>query len=395
MSSIESKITNESNYERQMLLTPQEDNHSKAENLVELFPEIVFQSSVMRNILQNVTKVAKSHSSVLILGESGTGKELIASAIHRLSPRSNKCFVAINCSAIPEDLLEAELFGHEKGAFTGADRSRIGHFGRANGGTIFLDEIGDMPFRLQSKLLRVLQEKKFSQIGSHVVKEVDVRILAATNIDLEQAVRQNTFRLDLYYRLNVFPITLPALKERSVDISLLLDHFINLSNRVHPYEKNCWFDESLKHTLCKYSWPGNIRQLQNLVERLVIMSGGGAIGVDALPEEYRIEKEPMQKVGFVDDVPAAPTTEVKPTQLPLHPKASSSSLELHERLPEQGLDLSKYIEGIENQLIIEALNRTKNNKNQAAKLLGLNRTTLVERIKKRKILSLQQPSKEL
>jgi len=213
------------------------------------FPEIIGRSIPMMNVLETVSKVARSDSAVLIYGESGTGKELIAKALHRLSPRADKAFVAINCSAIPELLLESELFGYEKGAFTGADKRRAGKFEHASGGTIFLDEIGDMPAQLQAKLLRVLQEKRFTPIGSNESREADVRIIAATNVDLESAVKKQTFRLDLYYRLNVLPVQLPALRERSEDIPSLLEHFLEISNRAGG--GGCWFTpeavDVLKH----------------------------------------------------------------------------------------------------------------------------------------------------
>ena len=201
------------------------------QNIRQTLSEIKGQSTVMEKVLQTVAKVARSDSPVLINGESGTGKELIARAIHRLSPRVSRRFVAINCSAIPENLLESELFGHVKGAFTGAEGRRKGYFEEANGGTIFLDEIGDMPWRLQAKLLRVLQEKQFSPIGSNETKQADVRVVAATNVNLEKAVADKNFRLDLFYRLNVLPVRVPSLKERSEDVSILLNHFLDLSHQ--------------------------------------------------------------------------------------------------------------------------------------------------------------------
>jgi transcriptional regulator with PAS, ATPase and Fis domain len=272
--------------------------------------------------------------------------------------------LALNCSAIPEDLLEAELFGHEKGAFTGADKKRIGHFGMADGGSLFLDEIGDMPLRLQAKLLRVLQERKFTPIGGTEGRRVDIRIIAATNIDLAQAVKTQKFRLDLYYRLNVLPIDVPPLRERRQDIPLLLEYFLQLGNRAKLAASPCWIAESVGAALAAYSWPGNIRQLQNLIERLLIIKGGGWIELEDLPLEY------LQNPAIAKAKPK-----------PLMPRTMSPSIPL----PDEGIDLCKYIGDLENQLIIEALAKTQNNKNQAAKLLGLNRTTLVERIKKRNI----------
>lgn len=334
---------------------------TNAEDLSKYFPEIIGKSPALLNVLKLVLKISNSNSSVLILGESGTGKELIASAIHRLSKRSSKSFVAINCSAIPEELLEAELFGHEKGAFTGADRKRMGHFGVADGGTIFLDEIGDMTPRLQSKILRVLQEKEYMPVGSNCVKNINVRIIAATNKDLELAVKANKFRLDLYYRLNVLPITLPNLQERKMDIELLIHHFCTQLKTIYPENPSPLFAKDAIEALKSYNWPGNIRQLQNLVERLLITHPTGSIEKEDLPPEFlntpvlENDHKEIKRQGAI-------------TKLPL-----------------EGFILDQYIENLENEMIRQALEITHNNKSQASKLLGMNRTTLVEKIKKRKI----------
>ena len=370
-------------------------NLSQSDNSVsikELFPDIIFQSKLMGQLLHTVHKIAKSQSSVLIQGESGTGKELIASSIHRLSSRSEKCFMAINCSAIPENLLEAELFGHEKGAFTGADRKRIGHFAAANNGSAFLDEIGDMPLRLQAKLLRVLQDKKFVPVGGREAINADIRIIAATNIDLEHAVKVQNFRLDLYYRLNVLPIHIPPLRERREDIILLLDHFINLSNRIHPHQVPGWFDDEAKACLFNYDWPGNIRQLQNLVERLVIINSGGRLSLSSLPSEFK-----HKQVQFIEDKNVDVQTQTAEEVEKLVPAknhnilAEEQNVSLNEDplilLNTPNFSLSNHVENLENKFILKALDITGQNKNQAAKLLGLNRTTLVERIKKRKLIS--------
>lgn len=375
-----------SRQEREGLWGNLHQNHDAPLNHKLLFPEIIFKSKVMEQLLSTVYKVARSHSSVLILGESGTGKELIASAIHRLSPRSNKCFMAINCSAIPENLLEAELFGHEKGAFTGAEKKRIGHFAAANNGTAFLDEIGDMPLRLQAKLLRVLQEKTFTPIGGRESVNADIRIIAATNIDLDKAVKEQNFRLDLYYRLNVLPLNIPPLRERRQDIGILLDHFVEHSNRLHPHSEPGWIDDEAKDLLCQYDWPGNIRQLQNLVERLIIINGGGRLGVDSLPQEFKTQAQ--TQMSTKEEIPQSISntnniTDQLQDSFSTDPEGIIPSLPLLS--PNQGFCLGKFVEELENSYIIKALILTKNNKNQAAKLLGLNRTTLVERIKKRKI----------
>ena len=359
-------------------------NEAMGSQVRELFPEYIGRSSKVLALLDIVLKAAQTDSSVLISGESGTGKELIASALHRLSSRSLKRFVPINCSAIPENLLEAELFGYEKGAFTGAVSRRAGHFEVAHGGTIFLDEIGEMPPNLQVKLLRVLQEKQYSPVGSSFLKNTDVRVVAATNVKLEEAVKDTKFRLDLYYRLNVLPIVLPPLRERGDDIDLLLEHFLNLMNRKHPAKEPCFLDGKALSILKHYPWPGNVRELQNLIERLVVMSSGGRISSQDLPAEM-IDRN--------IEVAATPQPSKRQTSLP--GENAIRSPQNFGDLPQDGLDLTKVVEDVENKYILQALERTNNNKNQAAKLLGLNRTTLVERIKKRKLAPINMPSKEL
>ncbi|MFW7381199.1 MAG: sigma-54 interaction domain-containing protein [Oligoflexus sp.] len=370
-------------------------------NWREAVSEIKGRSPAMERVLSTVTKVARSDCPVLIHGESGTGKELIARALHRLSPRANRRFVAINCGAIPESLMESELFGYVKGAFTGADQKRKGYFEEAAGGTIFLDEIGDMPLRLQAKLLRVIQEKQFSPIGSNEVKRADVRVIAATNVNLEEAVRQQSFRLDLFYRLNVLPIHLPSLRERRADIRLLLEHFLQVANQQHGLIQPCFLSAEVYHVLEAYNWPGNVRELQNLVERLVVMTGGGAIQLSELPAEYRgVQTDRSAQHLTVNEVSNSAKHHAVNTSIgsmpeePLMSKAAVQQLS-QGLLPEEGMDLTSYIEELENTLILQALERTGHNKNQAAKLLGLNRTTLVERIKKRGLAPLNSPSKEL
>jgi transcriptional regulator with PAS, ATPase and Fis domain len=350
----------------------------------------------MLQVFDSVLKVARSQSAVLILGESGTGKELIASAIHRLSLRADRRFYAFNCSAIPENLIESELFGYVKGAFTGANARKLGLFEIAEGGTIFLDEIGDMPLNLQVKLLRVLQEKKFIPLGSTEERTADARIIAATNMNLLDAVTNKQFRADLYYRLNVLPVHLPPLHERKEDIALLLRHFLRISNRMHGLAQPCALsDEVMKH-LSAYSWPGNVRQLQNLVERLVVMRGGGIIRLHDLPAEYMEHPQAtVAMVGKRQETKPAPTisritqAEFPSESLPHSDIATMTadlpSSEFLESLFKEGFRLTDYIENLENHLICRALTLTANNRNQAAKILGMNRTTLVERIKKRSI----------
>lgn len=357
---------------------------SRHEFLTAAFPEIIGRSPQMMQVLDLVAKVARSDSAVLIRGESGTGKELIARAIHRLSMRAEKPFLALNCSAIPENLLESELFGHEKGAFTGADRRHAGLFERAHGGTLFLDEIGDMAIGLQSKLLRVLQEKRFTPVGGTEVKKAEVRIITATNVNLVDAMEKGLFRSDLYYRINVLPVDLPALRSRADDVLDLLSYFLSAANRIHTNQPECFFNQEVTETLLKHAWPGNVRQLQNLVERLVVISGGGEIRIEHLPPEILNQNSRVSTNALVlanetfqrSHSPAAPI----PPQ-----KAQVRYPDSFGVLPDDGVDLATYIESLENNLIMQALERTGNNRNQAAKLLGMNRTTLVERLKKRRI----------
>lgn len=317
------------------------------------FDNIVGQSDQILNVLKLVERVADSESTVLITGESGTGKELVAKAIHYNSSRSNKPFVPINCGAIPSELLESELFGHMKGSFTGAINNRIGRFEMAEEGTLFLDEIGDMSPTLQVKLLRVLQERKFEPVGGTKTLEANVRVIAATNIDLERAVAEGRFREDLFYRLNVIPIQIPSLKERRSDIPLLITHFIEAFNKSRKRSLEGVTDEAMTH-LYNYSWPGNIRELENLVERIAILKGEGMVDVMDLPEKYRGQ-------------------------------TSASSQEPSEiiDIPENGMDFNSAVDSYENALIMKALEKTGWNRNQAALLLKLNRTTLVEKIKKK------------
>ncbi|MBV5307148.1 MAG: nif-specific transcriptional activator NifA [Desulfobulbaceae bacterium] len=244
---------------------------------------IIGQSRSMQEVFTTIEKVAPSRATALLLGESGTGKELVARAIHEASPRKEKNFVKINCAALPENLLESELFGHEKGAFTGATAIRAGRFELADGGTIFLDEIGELPLLLQAKLLRVLQEQQFERLGGTRTLKVDVRIIAATNINLGDAVASGTFRNDLYYRLNVLPFHLPPLRERKSDIPILLNHFLCASNERN--DKNVELSQEVLDFLMHYNWPGNVRELQNLIERLVILTDKSILYASDLPKE--------------------------------------------------------------------------------------------------------------
>ena len=347
------------------------------------FENIVGSSDEIRHVLGMVERVADSDSTVLVSGESGTGKELVAKAIHYNSPRANRPFVPINCGAIPHELLESELFGHVKGAFTGAIANRQGRFDLASGGTLFLDEIGELPLALQVKLLRVIQERRFEPVGSAKTHEVDVRVIAATNVDLAKAVQKGAFREDLYYRLNVIPIRLPSLKERRSDIPLLLHHFMQVSNeraieraneRVtgrKPRQLEGFSTEAME-ALVHHPWPGNIRELENLVERLAVLKGEGLIDIADLPEHYRHSTERVSMFG-------ASTGELGSTGF----GAASLSFGGASDPSETGLDFNSAVDAYENALILQALEKTGWNRNQAAALLKLNRTTLVEKIKKK------------
>ncbi|MBT4763348.1 MAG: sigma-54-dependent Fis family transcriptional regulator [Bdellovibrionaceae bacterium] len=329
------------------------ENHTlkSALNTKYHFDKIIGNSDKIQDVLNLVEKVADTDTTILVTGESGTGKELIAKALHYNSSRANKPFVPINCGAIPSELLESELFGHIKGAFTGAINNRMGRFEMADEGSLFLDEIGDMSAHLQVKLLRVLQERKFEPIGSTKTVESNVRIIAATNINIEKAIQEGRFREDLYYRLNVIPITIPPLRDRKSDIPILLDHFMDKFNTLRNRKVEGISSNALD-LLFHYSWPGNIRELENLVERLVILKGQGCIDVDDLPDKYRSRS----------------IKDANPDQL---------------EIPETGMDFNSAIDTYENALILKALEKTGWNRNQAAILLKLNRTTLVEKIKKK------------
>jgi DNA-binding NtrC family response regulator len=322
------------------------------------FEGIIGKSRPMKLLFQLLETVAATNSTILITGETGTGKEVVARAIHHNSPRRLHRFVALNCSAIPETLLEAELFGHVRGAFTGAVGNRQGRMEQANKGTLFLDEVGTMSAALQMKLLRVLQEREFERVGdSHTIK-VDVRVIAATNSDLGRMVATGQFREDLFYRLNVIPVQLPPLRDRKEDVPLLVQHFLSrfqaersATGDRHAGEPLTVSQECMRR-LMAYPWPGNVRQLENAVERAVAFAAGRAqIEVSDLPTEIQQAQEP-----------AAPVSAVT--------------------LPEDGVDLDAYIASIERQLIERSLERTGGNKGQAARLLSLKRTTLVEKLKR-------------
>ncbi len=317
-------------------------------------------SPPMRELFEMISKVAASKATVLIQGESGTGKELAARAIHQLSDRHAKNFVPVNCAAIPDDLLESELFGHVKGSFTGAYANRIGRFEMADRGTLFLDEIGDMKANLQVKLLRVLQNREFEPVGASKSQKVDVRIVAATNKNLEELVISRDFREDLYYRLSVIPIVIPPLRERKEDIPILIHTFLTRFNADKRNAVKGFSRDSLA-ILCNYEWPGNVRELENLVERLVILKGSGLIVPDDLPEKYLSGKVPHSV------------------------SVQSLGLPAENLLPEGGICLNSAVDEFENNLIMQALARSGGNKKEAALLLNLKRTTLIEKLKKKNL----------
>lgn len=303
------------------------------------FEKIVGKSKAIRDVFKVIDDVARSNATVLITGESGTGKELVAKAIHNRSPRKDKLFVAVNCAAIPENLLESELFGHERGSFTGANERQIGKFELANGGTLFLDEIGSMPLAMQAKLLRTIQEKEIERIGAGYPTPIDVRIISATNSNLRSAIKKYKFREDLFYRLNVIPIHLPPLRERKEDIHLLANHFLHKYNREFS-KKIKGLKKDAMELLVNYDWPGNIRELQNLIERLCVLAKTDHIGKDHLPKEIAGE--------------------------------NTSKPESHE------VTLQKAVQKFEAEFIKNALRKTGGKKGQAAKLLGIHRNTLIQ-----------------
>ncbi len=316
---------------------------------------LIGSSSAIQAVQHLVLQVASRFTTALILGESGTGKELVARVIHQFSKRAQGPFIAVNCAAIPLELLESELFGHEKGAFTGAFVARQGRFELAAGGTLFLDEIGDMPISMQAKLLRVLQERTFERVGGSKPIKSDVRIIAATHKNLEECLAQGTFREDLYYRLNVFPIEIPPLRERREDIKLLIQHFIEL----HKEETGCLVElsEETFNFLEQYDWPGNVRELSNLVERLCVLFSGKAVTVQDLPEQFfRQSSRKNDKNLTVLTIPGLPQ--------------------------EKHFDLKEHLTQLEFNLITQALNDCAGVVARAAKRLGLRRTTLVEKMKK-------------
>jgi sigma-54 specific flagellar transcriptional regulator A len=316
--------------------------------------KIIGRHPSIRAALATIERVAKSSCTVLVTGESGTGKELVVAALHDASPRSQAPLVAINCGAIPESLVESELFGHAKGSFTGAHTTRQGRVADAEGGTLFLDEVGELPLSVQVKILRLLQQREYSPVGDSRTFKCNIRVVVATNRDLEQEVAAGRFREDLYYRLNVIHVHLPALHERPSDIAVLAEHFFRVSADRAGRDDLKGFTPDALDAMTAYEWPGNVRALENAVERAVLLSIGPLIGLDDLPPRIRRE------LAVTPDLDSRP-------------------------LPDAGIDLRASVERYENDLIRQALERTGGNKNRAAQLLNVNRTTLVEMIKRKRI----------
>ncbi|MGZ8174395.1 sigma-54 dependent transcriptional regulator [Methylobacter sp.] len=338
------------------------------------------KSQAIVGIRKLIDQVAESDATVLILGESGTGKEVVARALHDASFRKDKPFVPINCGAIPGELLESELFGHEKGAFTGALSARQGRFEMAEGGTLFLDEIGDMPLAMQAKLLRVLQERTFERVGSNKTIYCDVRVIAATHRYLENEIKENRFREDLFYRLNVFPIEIPALKDRAEDIPLLVNDLIarmEASNRGSVRLTNAALGVLMQH-----EWPGNVRELANLIERLAIINPKGLVDAADLPEkfqQYKVSEEII--IDDTETVDAEENDQSESDQIEVIGAFEGATGALAQ-LPEQGIDLKEYLNDLEIDLIRQALNECSGVVAHAAKRLNMRRTTLVEKLRK-------------
>ena len=350
-----------------MLSNESQDNSDQIVSQTSMYSDsltrIIGDGTVMSAAKGLIKKVAPSDVTVLITGESGTGKELAARAIHDLSSRAGKPFVPVNCGAIPDELLESELFGHEKGAFTGAITARKGRFELAEGGTLFLDEIGDMPLNMQVKLLRVLQERTFERVGGGKTIKSDVRVVAATHKNLESLIEQGRFREDLYYRLSVFPMELPSLRERREDIPALVDTHIANSPALEPFQ----FAASAMQSLMAYQWPGNVRELVNLVDRLAVLQAGETVSISDLPAKYRMNdfSEQAEEI-FSEEEEAEALAEMR----------QSVGME-------QGpIDLKQRIKQIEIGYLESALEESEGVVAQAAKMLGLQRTTLVEKMRK-------------
>jgi sigma-54 dependent transcriptional regulator, flagellar regulatory protein len=334
-------------------------------------------SKAINDIRKAITQVGKTDATVLILGESGTGKEIIARAIHDASLRQPKLFVPINCGAIPAELLESELFGHEKGAFTGALGVRQGRFEMAEGGTLFLDEIGDMPMPMQVKLLRVLQERTFERVGSNKTIHCDVRVIAATHRHLAEEIKNNRFREDLFYRLNVFPIEVSALRERIEDIPSLVEDIIAYMNETGRGSVS--FTKAAVTALMQYDWPGNVRELANLIERMAIIYPDEHVDISNLPEKFKQHGIPPENGGTKQPDTPDKVDRLANTEIDINAENLSSALA---QLPSEGIDLKEYLNILEGDLIRQALEECNGIVAHAAKRLNMRRTTLVEKLRK-------------
>ena len=333
-------------------------------------------SPAVRRVRRLVEQVAAFDTTVLITGESGTGKEVVARAVHEMSARRDKPFVAVNCGAIPSELLESELFGHEKGAFTGAITARKGRFEMADGGTLFLDEIGDMSLPMQVKILRALQERTYERVGSNRSVRCDVRVIAATHRNLEDSIAKGTFREDLFYRLNVFPIEMPPLRERLEDLPLLIEDLVaGIERNGHGSIR---LAPDAVHTLRAYHWPGNVRELSNLIERLAVLHPRATVGMQHLPQRYRAG---TLAVTPADELPEE-RHDAMVASAGLAPPPIQQSMTALSQLPPEGVDLKSHIESIEMALIRQALEQSSGVVAHAAKLLNTRRTTLVEKLRK-------------
>ncbi|OUR85502.1 sigma-54-dependent Fis family transcriptional regulator [Cycloclasticus sp. 44_32_T64] len=353
-------------------------NEDLSQRASELFRSLVGNSQEVKRVRQLIQQVCVSDATVLILGESGTGKEVIARNIHYHSTRRQKAFVPINCGAIPAELIESELFGHEKGAFTGALTARQGRFELAEGGTLFLDEIGDMPMQMQVKLLRVLQEKVFERVGGNKTIECNVRILAATHRDLKKEIEKGSFREDLFYRLDVFPITIAPLRDRAEDIPMLVSELVQ---RIEKDKKgSVRFTSGALMVLCQHDWPGNVRELANMVERLTIIHAYGVVDVKDLPDKFhKYSDQPVirqEELSLEPDIPVAQSISSNDFSAQENSHAATGIL------PGQGIDLKEHLNKLECSLIQQALDDSKGVVAHAAKKLNMRRTTLVEKMRK-------------
>ena len=358
-----------------------------------MFRSLVGRSDPIQRVRHMMGQVANTEVSVLITGESGTGKEVVARNLHLNSARADKPFVPINCGAIPRELLESELFGHEKGAFTGAISSRAGRFELADGGTLCLDEIGDMPLNMQVKLLRVLQERSFERVGGVKTIQTDVRILAATHKDLEKMIDEGEFRQDLYYRINVFPIEMPSLRERATDVPLLLNELITAMEA--EGRGSVRFNSGAIASLCRHNWPGNVRELANLVERMAILHPHGIVGLEDLPKKFlhlsdqEINEASLSETSLVKSSPSENSNAAAQSVVPIQGASSPGSNtpgfsppDGGSLLPLHGLDLKEYLANLEKDLIEQALDDSDGVVARAADRLHIRRTTLVEKMRK-------------